>query len=533
MSEDYILGIDLGTTYCCAGVWIDGKIAMIPLENENETMPSVVAFTPEGILYGYEAKDYTNVYPELVISNCKRMIGRRFNDRVIQSDMKYWPFKVIEKNNGKCYIHIDNGNDIVKDFRPEEIQGMLLSNIKEYAEDFIGQKISQAVITVPANFNDSQRQATMTAATLAGLKVKRIINEPTAAAIAYGLDKRMEEKENILVVDLGGGTTDISLLTIHNGKIEVKATDGDNHLGGEDFDNRLLLHFVNEFKRKYNIDLTKSPKAMRRLKSSCEKIKHTLSSLSTTKLSLNLIYEDIDFESHITRDRFEELNMDLFEKIIEVIDSVIRDSKIPKSLIQKVVLVGGSSKIPKIRSLISEFFEGKELYTNIDPDKAVAHGATIFAASLSEERTNRIQDIVLMDVTPLSLGVETEYGVMTTFFNRNTPIPAKKTLYFTTIYKGQKNVIVSVYEGEWPTTKNNNLLGEFMLSGISTKYVEVPIIEVTMEIDQNSILNISAIDTESGKCNKITIVNNKDRLSEKEIEQMIKEFEKFKVNQKK
>ncbi|KAL6625644.1 heat shock 70 kDa protein cognate 4 [Neocallimastix californiae] len=531
MTKNYTIGIDLGTTYSCVGIWEDDHVEIILNDEGNPTTPSYVSFTENERLIGEEAKDYSAIYPESTIYDAKRMIGRTYDDEILQNDIKHWPFKVIEKNNGRPYVQVNYKNKI-KDFRPEEISSMILSKLKEDAEEYLGQEVTDAVITVPAYFNDAQRKATKDAGLIAGLNVLRIINEPTAAAIAYGLDKKSKEKKNILVVDLGGGTFDVSLLTINNETIEVKATSGDTHLGGEDFDNRLVDHFVKEFKEKYNKDISTDSKALRRLKSACERIKCTLSVLMKANLSIDSLYDGIDFKSSITRECFEELNKDLFEKILEPIGIALKDSGFSKSDIQEIVLVGGSTRIPKIRSLVSEYFDGKKLNKNINPDEAVAYGATILSASLSGIKSEKIKDIVLLDVTPLSLGVETKIGIMSTIIKRNTPIPAKITKNFTTLYDYQTSITFPVYEGERPLTKDNHFLGDFKLCDIPPALHGVPKVDVTMDIDENGILNVSAIDKGTGNYNKTTLINENDRLSKEEIDRIIKEAEKFREEDK-
>ena len=531
MTKGYTIGIDLGTTYSCVGIWEDDHVEIILNDEGNPTTPSYVSFTENERLIGEEAKEHAAIYYESTIYDAKRMIGRTYDDEILQNDIKHWPFKVIEKNNGRPYVQINYKNKI-KDFRPEEISSMILSKLKEDAEEYLGQEVTDAVITVPAYFNDAQRKATKDAGLIAGLNVLRIINEPTAAAIAYGLDKKSKEKKNILVVDLGGGTFDVSLLTINNETIEVKATSGDTHLGGEDFDNRLVDHFVKEFKEKYNKDISTDSKALRRLKSACERIKCTLSVLMKANLSIDSLYDGIDFKSSITRECFEELNKDLFEKILEPIGIALKDSGFSKSDIQEIVLVGGSTRIPKIRSLVSEYFDGKKLNEDINPDEAVAYGAAALSASLSGIESEKIQDLMLLDVTPLSLGIETFLGIMSTIIKRNTPIPAKITKNFTTLYDYQTEARIKIFEGERLFTIDNHFLGEFTLCNIPPALKGVPKIDVTIEIDENGILNVSAIDRGSGNCNKTTIVNEKDRLSKEEIDRIIKEAEKFREEDK-
>ena len=533
------IGIDLGTTYSCVGIFQNGKCEIIANSDGDRTTPSWVAFAGSEKLVGQAAKSQASINTGNTVYDAKRLLGRKFSDPIVQSDLKHYSFKVIADKDDKPLIVLENGTQ----YYPEQISAMILADLKKTAESFLGTSVSKAVITVPAYFNDGQRQATKDAGRIAGLEVLRIINEPTAAAVAYGLDKSAATaacgsgsggggsgngEHNILIFDLGGGTFDVSLLAIEDGMFEVKATAGDTHLGGEDFDSRMVAHFVDEFKRKEKVDMRGNQRALRRLRTACEKAKRTLSSSTTAKIEIDALFEGKDFYSAITRARFEELCADLFRGCLDPVEKVLRDAKMDKSKIHEVVLVGGSTRIPKVQKLLSDFFNGKELCKSINQDEAVAYGAAVQAAILSGDKSESLSQILLVDVAPLSIGIETAGNVMTVMIARNTPIPTKKSQTFSTYADNQPAATIRIFEGERALTKDCNLLGQFELTGLPPAPRGVPQLEVTYDVDANGLLNVSACEKSSGKSEKIVITNDKGRLSKEQIETMIKDAERLK-----
>ncbi|XP_071734666.1 heat shock cognate 70 kDa protein-like [Rutidosis leptorrhynchoides] len=523
------IGIDLGTTYSCVAVWHHDRIEIITNDQGNRTTPSCVAFNETERLVGDAAKNQAAYNPTNTIFDVKRLIGRRASDKTVREDIKLWPFRVVAGSDDRPKIVVTYKGE-KKEFAAEEISSMVLVKMKSVAETFLGSTVEKVVVTVPAYFNDSQRQSTKDAAKVAGLEVLRMVNEPTAAAIAYALDKRagIDGKMNVLVFDLGGGTFDVSILTIDDkGVIEVKATGGDTHLGGEDFDNRMVNHFVRQFNRKHKVDISKNVKALGRLRYNCERAKRIISSASQTNIDIDCLCDGIDFSAKLTRAKFDEINMDLFERCIETVRNCLNDANMNKDSIDEVVLVGGSIRIPKVQELLQEFFNGKSLCQRINPDEAVANGAGVLAAKLSDMGDEAVKGLTLIDVTPLSLGVGCEGDVMEVLIPRNSPIPTKKEMYLDTAYDNQTFMNIPVYQGERSISSENYFLGELNLYGLPSAPRGEVEINICYQIDANGILNVSARELTTG-INKAIKITNNGSLSALEIQKMIEDAERYK-----
>merc|ERR1711959_767206 len=523
--EGSVMGIDLGTTYSCVGVYKNSRVEILQNDQGNRITPSVVAFTKEGRVIGDAAKNQAALNPTNTVYDAKRLIGRVFHESTVQADAKLWPFKIINKD-AKPMIEVEIDGQ-AKQWSAEEVSSMVLTKMRKIAEGYLGKTVVNAVITCPAYFNDQQRSATKDAGAIASLKVLRVINEPTAAALAYGLDKKEQAEQNILVFDLGGGTFDVTVLTIEKGVFEVASTNGDTHLGGEDFDQRIMAHLVKVFKRKHKKDMSKDKRAIQKLKQEAERAKRTLSSAAQTRIEVEALFDGVDFSETLTRAKFEELCLDLFKKTMKPVKKALEDSNMAKSDIDEVVLVGGSTRIPKVQQLLSYFFNGKELNQEINPDEAVAFGATVQGGILSGEGGESVKDVLLLDVAPLSMGVELEDGLMSKIIERNSVIPTKKTQEYTTVQDNQAQVNFQIYEGERSVAKNNHLLGSFTLENIPAAKKGQPKIDVSFDIDQNGILKVGAVEKAGGSSAGVTISSDQNRLTKDQIDQMVADSQKY------